>query len=491
MAEWDVSTEAAAKPVESWDVAKEAAPPLLKGALAPIKNIPAAIGEEFRSGREQVAKGFATAEAQGRGSLGTDADMISGAMQELFAPISGTAKALVYDPVMAQPDFPGKKMVATGARDVAELVGPGAVSKSFSALSKVMPGYSDSVKKLMAEGINLTPGQIMQGMFKRAEDSLSSVPWLGDIMKNGQYSSLKDFNQAILNRSLKEVGEKLPKDIENGRKSIAYADRAIGKKYDALLPKLTLQPDQQFLTEAGSIQSKNIKDLPEALRTQWDNIFDDAVDRLSKNKTIDGRDFKDIDSELGYKYRDYSRSPDPAHRAFANSIFDLRSALRANLERSNPQYQGELNKLNTAWAMFSRAQAASINRVKSGGIFSPADLLSAIKRQSTRSEFARGDAMLQDFADAANQVLPASVPDSGTVRRALAVEGAMGAGPFLLGHPGVAVGGAATALPYTRPGMKVVNKAAKKAPDFAEAVNSIISKSGIPTLATDETDGKP
>jgi len=163
------------------------------------------------------------------------------------------------------------------------------------------------------------------------------------------------------------------------------------------------------------------------------------------------------------------KSQDPAQSAFGNAVQEMRGLFRDNLERMNPQHAAELSKINAAWAAFSRAQEASIRRPKSMGVFSPNDLAQTVKKSSTKGAFARGDGLLQDLADAGNQVIPGDVPDSGTTGRAL------WAG--LLGYasqvdPHLAATAAAISAPYTSVGMKGINKWAQQPGPVRESLRA-------------------
>jgi len=456
---------------------------LLSQATKPLRDIPRDIASEFRAGAQTIKD----ATARNIESLKQGKDpgvtarlpVITGALQELFSPITGSAKALVGDPLRSNlPKSAAGEIAARMAEQGASMMGPGAVAKSLSALSKAMPWYGDAVQKLMDAGVKLTPGQIMQGMFKRAEDSLRSFPGLGYIIAGGQYRALEDFNRAVLNRALSNIGEKLPKDVEMGPKAIAAADRLIGQRYDKLLPKLTFTGDPTLGKDVTDITTKAMRQLPEAQQKQWKNLLQDITSRTNPGFQTDGYTYRQIDSELSYLARTYGRSPDPAQKLFADSVNDLRAAMREALERSNPKYAQELRGINAAWAAFERARGASIRRMMSNGVFSPADLLQEIKQSTTRGVFARGDGLLQDLASAGNKVLPSTVPDSGTAQRALWAEIAGTGGAAVLDHPNIAIGIATGSAPYTRPGMAAINRAAKGAPEVGREINKALRSPG-------------
>lgn len=458
------------------------APSFWSEVTKPVRAIPAAIGQQFKEGRETVRSAVGEShEAMAKGEIPSTMSSLKylgGATQEVMSPITGAVKALYGDPIRAA--IPGKLGQAAG--NVAETVtagaGPTVVAKSLSALSKLMPGYSEAVQKLMDAGVKLTPGDIAQGLFKRAEDALRSFPGLGDIIASAQYRSLEDFNRAVFDKALAKVGEKLPPGTEMGPKAVQTAENIIGKKYDALLPKLTFASDKTLAQDVADIQLKTIRLLPGEQQKQWGAIIKDITDRMTKTPTggytTDGQTYKFIDSELAFRAREYSVAQDPDKKMFGSALTDLRASMRDALERGNPQKVRELRDINAAWAAFERARGASVRRVQSNGVFSPADLLGDIKKSTGRGAFARGDGLLQDFASAANHVLPATVPDSGTMRRALMAELVGTGGAALADRPDVVVGLISGAAPYTKPGMAAVNAAAKGLPTAAKGANQAL-----------------
>src|SRR5262249_48271023 len=101
--------------------------------------------------------------------------------------------------------------------------------------------------------------------------------------------------------------------------------------------------------------------------------------------------------------------------------------------------------------------------------------LSAIKRGDKsvgKGMFARGDALMQDFATAAQNVLPSRIPTSGTSERA-AMMAAPAIGEVLWHRPELALGAAGLTLPYLSPVMRGLNAAARPTTgfrrDYAEA----------------------
>jgi hypothetical protein len=468
------------------DYAANNKPSLMSQAFKTVGDIPGDIAHDFLSGaktiKDQTAKNKEKIQAGGEESFSDRLPFLAGAMQEAFSPITGTARAIVGDPIRkAAPKGAAGEFAANVGEDVATLLGPAAISKSLATAGKMLPSYSKAVQRLLDEGVTLTPGQIAHrwahGIVKGAEDATRSTPIVGNFIASAQKKSFEDFNRVVLNKALAPIGEKLPRGVEMGPQAIAHVEEAIGRKYDTLLPKLTLRLDNQYVTDLTDITKVAASRLPPAQRQQLTSLLTDIHSRIP-NGTVNGFIYKQIEAELNYVQRMYARAADPAQREFSRIVTDVRGALKDTLERSNPSHAGELQDLNSAWAAFSRAQGASIRRVKSAGIFSPADLLGDIKTSSPRGVFARGHGLLQDIASAGDQVLPSSVPDSGTANRILwpeLIAAAAGGGNQIGIHVPAAIGVAA--LPYTRVGMAATNAAARGVPKAAGAATRAIGES--------------
>lgn len=450
-------------------------PTLFSQMMQPIRDIPTDIAQAYRGGAQTVERATEQMhEAARRGEIPStlsSMEYAGGALQELFSPITGTAKAIAGDPLRKA--IPGKagQIIGGTAELGASMVGPQAVSKSLEVASKALPGFTRSVDMLLNEGVDLTPGQIAQGMIKHGEDAARSWPGAGTVIAHGQRRALEGFNNAVVNRSLAQVGEKLPANIDAGPDAIGYARNVLSEKYEQLIPHISVRPDVDFINDLRTINQRNMRLLAPDTREQWTNTVKNIADRFANNNgTLDGRAWQEVDSELSYMSRQYARSENPAQRELARSVGDLRTAFRENLERVNPDQREQLQNLNTAWAMFQRAEGASVRRVASRGVFSPNDLLADIKKSTPQKIFARGDGLMQDLASAGSQVLPPSVPDSGTAARGLWAA-------VMLGQisPQVLLGYLGAAAPYSGPGMKAISSAARAVPAFSGATRAALA----------------
>jgi hypothetical protein len=306
--------------------------------------------------------------------------------------------------------------------------------------------YAEAVKQLQSEGVDLTLGQTHGGTIRRAEEAHKSSRYIGPAIRDAENRSIETFNRAVYNRVLAPIGEKYKGDAI-GHEGIKKVGDTISSAYDQIKPKLALKPDDKFTSDLADIRG-DASDMPEAQEKQLESIINNRVlKRLNETGAMDGSTFKQVEGELSHLASVYKSSADAAHRELGNSISDVQGAMRQNLERtSDPSVRAQLQKINTAWAMLTRLEGAAATRKASGGVFTTGDLLGAVKtgdKTVRKRGFARGDAMMQDFAETANKVLPNRLPDSGTTERFnLTHTGLAGAaiGGAIGGVPGAAIG---------------------------------------------------
>lgn len=366
-------------------------------------------------------------------------------------------------------------------REKSAQVGLGAAGGSVAhlvgnALATVLaPRIGAAANMLAQAGVRLTPGQMAGGAARRVEDAIGSLPGAGVMVRGAQRRSVEDFTRAAANEALSPIGGAVSDKVAPGRDMIADAQRQVSGFYDKLLKDARFKVDPQFasdLTELGSM----VSEMPQSQAGQFKKIVENRVlKRLQPNGTMDGETFKQVESELTALSAPYRASPDAAQKQLAAALDELKHNLRDGLERSNPGIAPELAKANRSYAMLSRVEDASMNRRTADGVFTPADLLGAIRgdarRTGRRKAFARGDALMQGLAEAAQGVLPQNVPDSGTPER-LAVMGLLGLGDVSnYITPGTLAGIGAAALPYTGPALSLANRLAQPAGPVRNALS--------------------
>ena len=357
----------------------------------------------------------------------------------------------------------------------------GAISQGISRILSPQTGAAQ--RMLMAEGVELTPGQVAGGLSKRFEDAATSVPIMGGKVAQAQQRAVESFNRAAINRGLGEIGEKLP-DGMVGREAIEYAGKKIGDAYDPLLARMTLRADQQFIADSTALAQNAQAALAPDRAQQLANILQTKLGRhMSGQGTMTGQKFKLADSELGRLARQFSSSADADQRMLGETIRDMQSVMRDALARSNPRLAPELRKIDKAFATNLRVERAASSVAATDGVFTPAQLQNAVKALDSsgrKRQFARGNALLQDLADAGKEVLPSAVGNSGTADRAglMAMGGALATGQWWA--PMAAGVGAAA---YTRPGIASMRALLTQRPAVAGTIAELLER-GAPIPLT-------
>lgn len=332
----------------------------------------------------------------------------------------------------------------------------------------ISPNITAQARTLLDNGVDdLTPGQMFGGAVKATEDKLTSVPVLGDMIRNSQKRSIDSFNGAAINDALSIVGSKLPDGMKAGRAAIAEADRLIGNKMNAVVPKITVKVDRPLTYTLNKIQGM-ATGLPETQQKWLSSVFDDQFSKSFGNPTK---------TALGDTYQTFMRSlkdeathaiekGGPWDRKAGQALMEMRKAFQNAMLRQNGSVGREYMKTQAAYAAMSRVRDASISLGAKEGTFTPAMLLRQIRDAAPGNSFAHGTAFGQKIGDAANVALPSSIPDSGTTGRALmTVPGLATAVPTLPGS-----------LLYTKAGQTMARKALSNRPAYAPEVRALLDR---------------
>jgi hypothetical protein len=347
----------------------------------------------------------------------------------------------------------------------------------------VGPNLDAAVKKLIGEGVNLTPGQMLGGIPKRIEDKLTSTFLIGDLINYSRTKGIEEFNRAAYKRALDPIGGKVPE--KTGREGMESVKTQLSNAYDTLLPKLTYKPDNQFLNKLSNV-SNDIEGIdPDNAKKVADTVFDVVSKRLDKNGEVNGQKFKVIEEKLGGLAKTYRASKDADQQMMGDAYATALSELRQNLVRNNPNFAEELNNINTGWANYVRLRGAG-SMANTQERFTPSQLASAIKAadQSVgKGGTATGKALMQDLSDAGVQVLPNTIPDTGTAGRQAVntiLAGLLGGGGYQAAQTNpVATGtaallGAAAAAPYAPYARNLVTTIGGKRPEMAQKLADAI-----------------
>lgn len=319
------------------------------------------------------------------------------------------------------------------------------------------PKMTDAQRLLAEEGVTLTPGQLAGGSLSRLEEKATSTPFLGAQISEARQKGIEQFNSAALNRALSPIGQKTDKI---GREGFQEVKQKIGDAYDDVLSQIAVTADAQFANDLNALRAA-AQNLPKAQADQFDSLLNNLVlSRFTQAGKMSGEQMKKVESELGRKASNYMRDASADVRDMGAALREAQNVLRQTVMRSNPQKAGELQAINNAFAQYARIRRATTSLGAEDGVFSPAQLLNAVKAEDKtvgKAGFGQGKAMLQDLAEAGKSVLGNKVPNSGTADRLAA----MVSNPMaVVGSPfGLAAGIPASAL-YSQPVQRLLNRAA-------------------------------
>ena len=321
-----------------------------------------------------------------------------------------------------------------------------------SSTDRIRQSVSPAVRTMLNEGVTPTPGQIIGGTAKRAEEAARSVPLLGDAIAKAQTRGIEQFNKAAINRALAPIGESID-DVGYG--AVAKAQSTISQAYDDLLPKLNVVSDDVFVNDVVRI-SDSAKEMVPARAKQLGTVIDDIISKFDSSGKMTSEAMKTIDSKIGRLASDGMKSMDMDQQQLGRAALALQGALRSMVERANPEKAGQLQKINQSYANLLRVENAAARQGAKGGIFTPNQLEAATRAMDSslrKRASAQGKALMQDLATAGDEVITNKLPSSGTFERTIFNAGALGAGYI---DPSIPVSLLAGAGLYTKPAQKLI-----------------------------------
>lgn len=393
----------------------------------------------------------------GRMGLGTLAGGAGGALQ----------------PVTEGDFLPEKaKQVALGA------VTGGAIPVIASGVSRIVsPAASKNtnLQVLRQAGVRPTIGQALGGMANRVEEKAQSIPIMGDAITAARRGAVEDFNKASINKALEPIGKSVS-DI--GTEGISKASGAISNAYKDALNKLGgVKFDGQFAQELQSLSALSSNMTPDMARKFQNELRNRVIGRMSPSGGMTAQTFKNVDSELGALVRDFGKSSMGSEKEFAGAIKELQASIRRQAERVSAEYAAGVKPADAAFARMVRVESAGKKAALQDGVFTPGQLMQAVReadKSVRKSATARGDALLQDFASAGQNVLGNKYPDSGTAGRMLLGAGGLASG---LVNPAIPLGLTAGAAAYLTPLQRFAVSVLADRPQQANALAEAIRKS--------------
>lgn len=448
-------------------------------SAAPAK-APTTIGGMVQEGVREAEEPFKVAQ-DALGALG--GGFVSGALKGVAEPFTNTLAAATGGRVNLDPqqvgdlaslaipgagEFGAERALATraGAAGVGAETLRGAEAASSRAPQNTLrgatqapasrdPEHSAAVDRLEAEGVRPAAHQRAGGVPQRIAESAKANPYTGPGIRAAERTANDSFNRALYNKVLRPIGEAVTDTAPVGRDGVGLVEKRLSDGYETLLPQIKIDVGPEFNSKLNAI-GREAKKLPPEMQKQFKAIVDQEVrSHFGTGDVVDGKTFKATESELSRWTRGLRGSQDHNAREMAGMLDDVNGLIRDQAEMSaGPKLRGQLRGLNQSWAMFTRLQDAAARRQGGLGYITPGDLLAAVKKgdKSVRKgAFARGDALLQSFAEDADKVLSprhgtSHTPEIQEQNRLMTgrgiIGGAMGGAAGFHGGPAMAAMGA-------------------------------------------------
>ena len=347
----------------------------------------------------------------------------------------------------------------------------GGLTLGFSGASRLAaPSVRPEAVELRQQSIPLTPGSAFGGRIQRIEQSAESIPVFGNIVSGARERQFEQFNAAAYNKVLKRLDPKLeiPQGLA-GREAYNFVEEQIKGKYQEIIPKLSVNYDKRVASGFQAIKNRYSRgQLSDSAKKQLDTYIDGLEQDLRASQAIPGFKVQAIKQDLAELANTYAAGTGSS-KILGNAFKDLEGFYMSLLRNQNPRYAGELRKADNAFVDFVRVQNAMAKTRGDTGVFSPAQLDSAVRQSDStarKGAFARGGAPMQDLSSKGVTVLGQKVSDSGTAGRGMTAAALTGGVGYI--DP---LAGSVTAL-LTAPYYKLGEKAlfAPRPENFTEAV---------------------
>lgn len=296
------------------------------------------------------------------------------------------------------------------------------------------PKVTEKMQMLKDMGMKyFTPGQLASqipyvgNILQNVEGKSTSIPIVGPIIEHGVKTAAADFNRAIGNKVLREMGESVPKSVKSGDELINYVNKRISNAYDEITPKLSISnlfDRTNNTTTIGNLLDK-VDDftsgMPNASGNNLSGMVKDEfqrliLDRLDKVGNLSGEQFRNAEKNLGNVAFSYLRNPQLYEVGVA--LRKLQGELRKVLADQNPALKDQLDGIHKAFREHLPMERAASKLGAKDRIFSPQQFESAISAETKgKGQFASGRSLMYPESQAALSVLGRTIPDSGTAGR--------------------------------------------------------------------------
>ena len=367
------------------------------------------------------------------------------------------------------------------AGEKASQIGLGAVSGAVG--EKVAAGVGRVAKPLVSKaeqtmrdlGIVPTPGQVLGGRFKSAEEFAQNLPLVGSQIENARQKTIFNFNKGVINKALNKVGTSLPDDVV-GRDAVAFATDEVSKKYDDVLSKMSFKLDFKTTSDIlGSLSKSNLPS-PGQRETVQEVVNNIMLSKFPANSQLTGTNIKAIESDLRKEALNYLNSASASDRQIGEALQGVLGVFKKEIGYQNPKLTPELRRVDSAFGDLAIMKIAAANSGAENGVFSPKQYQVAVRQADLsrkKARFAEGRARGQIDADAALKILGEDAKS--TLEGRLAAQ--VGGGITVLSNPAI---GVPTALGisgvYSPLGLQVSDLLLRSRPEIVKQFGDLVQK---------------
>jgi len=323
---------------------------------------------------------------------------------------------------------------------------------------------------LMERGVRLSPGQAARdipgigAIVNATEEGLGSLPVVGGLVRRQRDLGVRDFNTSLYADALGQIDAAPTPGVAPGFSGLADVSQQLGQRYDEVLDGISGRTDDVFRGAIDEVLAEAATATP-GVRDQVTAAIQHRILRPLERAggVFDGQTIKTVESQLTSIVNNAVRSSQLDGPEVARLVDNARAALRDMIGRAAPERAPELQALNQGYARYARLREAGTMAGPMGqdGVISPTNLATVVRRRSTPEQLINRNALLQDFADA-GQNLRNVMSNSGTADRiGLGATGLAGVSA-VMGSPEAATAGiglaGAVAAAYSPPVQFILNR---------------------------------
>lgn len=301
-----------------------------------------------------------------------------------------------------------------------------AIGGGLSAASqKILPRKSKQAKELQKKGIPLTPGQSLRdsgsigsNLISALEDLSTSYPGAGAPIQARRLETLILTNRALLEEAVTPLKIKIPKNL-SPRESFEFVNDVVNKEYERVLGKLSLKNTSNLENKILNVLEDSVLNADEQDRVL--KIVDKTLLSRIKDNKILGKDLKKAQTDLRTKSERFRKSGG-FEGEIGDTLSEVKKVLESEIDLQNVNAI-DLKNVNAVYRNLVPINDAMQAAVVQEGVFTPAQLLRAIKKADTskrKTSVTAGQAPLQQTTELAQKVLGQQFPDSATASRLLA-----------------------------------------------------------------------